>query len=94
MVIFKSVTVMIMLGAAVLLHLASQLCHGILAKILAISNICLHIALIFPLVFIKAPISEAVLCYMFSVFVYTAVFFFRHMISSNAEEKEEDGNDL
>ncbi len=94
MVIFQSVTVMIMLSTAVVLHITAQLCHGIVAKILAIVNICLHIGLIFPLVFGEIPISEAVLCYMFSVFVYTAMFFVRHMISRPTAEGEEDSRDL
>ena len=56
----------------VILHIVTLFLRGNYAKILGFVNIVLHIFLLFPLLYIGAPIEETVLIYMISLFVYTA----------------------
>ena len=80
MVLFESAATLAVLGAVLLLHIASQIFGGILSKIISILNLCLHIALLVPIVIDGVPIAEAVLCYMASVFCYVLCFFVRHVL--------------
>ena len=90
MVIFESVAALIIIFVILLLDVAKELVAGTLAKILAVVNIALHIVLIFPLMQAAVPMSEAVLVYMCSTFVYTLSFFVRHSIEERRARREED----
>jgi len=90
MVIFESIPLLIMISAILILDICKEFVTGAVAKVLAIVNIALHIVLIFPLMQASAPISEAVLVYMCSTFVYTLSFFVRHSIMTGRERREED----
>lgn len=94
MLIFKSAPALISLGVICGMHIASRLTSGILSKILAIVNVCLHIAFIFVLMTEEIPIEESVLCYMISVFVYTLTSFAVHTHSMNRGSVKEEQNDL
>ena len=94
MLIFKSALSLISLGVLCGMHIASRLATGILSKILAVVNICLHIVLLFVLMVENIPIEESVLCYMISVFVYTLTFFVTHTLFSKREGVKEENNDL
>ena len=85
MVLFESTATLVILGAVFLLHIAAEIFCGILSKIISIVNICLHIALLVPIIIDGVPIAEAVLCYMASVFCYVLCFFIRHVASGKGE---------
>ena len=91
MILLESTASIIILGVAILLHIATQIIDGILAKILAFVNIALHISLFIPLILDAVPIEEAVLAYTASAFFYTAASYVRHLIATrNAGEGERD----
>ena len=87
MILLESTASMIILGAALLLHIGTQFSCRIIAKILAFVNITLHIVLIGALLFDRVPIDEAVLAYTASVFVYTLLSYVRHLLSMNRGEE-------
>ena len=89
MLLFHSTASLIILGAAILLHIGTQLIYGIFTKILTFVNIALHIALIIPLLLDGVPIEEAVLAYMISVFTYTLSSFVSHTVSVRRAGKEQ-----
>ena len=73
MTLFTSLPAVLMLAAACFLHLPAVFMNGLLAKISVFANITLHIALFCAMVFFAIPIEEAVLAFMISLFVYTAI---------------------
>ncbi|MBQ8583482.1 MAG: hypothetical protein IJ488_02600 [Clostridia bacterium] len=87
MIIFTSPAVIIISALIIILDIAKEFTDGILGKILAVVNICLHISLIFPLMLVKAPIAEAVLVYMCSTFVYTASYLLFSVVFSKEAER-------
>ena len=94
MLIFKSALTLISLGVICGVHIATRITPQLTSKILAIVNICLHIAFLFVLMIEKIPIAESVLCYMISLFVYTLTFFIVHTISLREGSVKEDAYDL
>ena len=92
MVLFQSIASLILLGTVVLIHIATQLVDGILAKILTFVNIALHIAIIIPLLLDSVPIEEALLVYMISLFSYTLFSYFRHIVAVKKEGREAGGD--
>ncbi len=91
MILLESTASIVILGVAILLHIATQLIDGVPAKILAFVNIALHILLFVPLILDAVPIEEAVLLYAVSVFFYTAASYVRHLIAvRNAGKGEQD----
>ncbi len=94
MIIFTSPAVIIISALIIILDIAKEFVGGILGKILAVVNICLHISLIFPLMLAGAPIGEAVLVYMCSTFVYTASHLLSTVIFRERAKREEESDDL
>jgi hypothetical protein len=94
MIIFTSPAVIIVSALILILDIAKEFVVGIMGKTLAIVNICLHILLIFPLMFAGAPIGEAVLVYMCSTFVYTASHLLCSVICKERGKREEGERDL
>ncbi|MBO5102019.1 MAG: hypothetical protein J6C39_05745 [Clostridia bacterium] len=94
MTIFTSPAVIIMSALIIILDIAKEFADGILGKILAVVNICLHISLIFPLMLVKAPIAEAVLVYMCSTFVYTASHLLFSVVFGKEAKREEERGDI
>ncbi len=78
MTVFTSLTVWLVLSAVLLLHIASVVLPSLYAKIAIFVNIALHIALVWVLLAIKAPLDETVVICMISVFFYTLLSFVKY----------------
>ena len=71
MKLLSSTPVLVALGVCVILHVLSCLLRGRASRVLSYINIAMHIALVILSAFASLPIEEAVLVYLFSLFVYT-----------------------
>ena len=77
MIIFQSVYALIVTAVVISLHIVTAFSKPMLAKILNYVNISLHIVLFLTLILENVPIDEAVMVYMFSIFVYLSARFVR-----------------
>ena len=80
MILFTTPCLLWVMIAMCVIHLAVNILPGIVAKILNYLNIGLHLATLVQLMYYRAEVDEALLLYMISMLVYTAVAYVKYYI--------------
>lgn len=88
MTIFSQWYLIALLAIMIAVHAAAAFIGDNFAIYANSANIGLHILGIFLLMLAKAPLEEAVLFYMISVFSYTLFFYIKHAFAMRAKAED------